>query len=123
MIRVTMACPESLAGDANQLALCLGYGPQDAQTFGAALWRDAGGNRYALSSAMLDEAGLARLQGTLSAPGWECDLAAAGRAQDALRMGSAAAPDLIAVQAGPCPAEALAALGVTPAEPAGDGQG
>lgn len=122
MIRVTMACPEALAGDANQLALCLGYGPQDVQTFGAALWRDAGGNRYALSSAVMDEAGLVRLQGALSAPGWECDLTAAGRAQAALRMGSAAAPGLIAVQAGVSPAAALAALGVTPAEPADDAQ-
>lgn len=122
MIRVTMACPEALVEDANQLALCLGYGPQDAQTFGAALWQDATGNRYALSSAVQDEAGLARLQGALSAPAWDCDLAAAGRAQGALRMGFAAAPGLIAAQVGVSPAAALAALGVTPAEPADGGQ-
>lgn len=118
MIRVTIACPEALVGDANQLALCLGYGPQDAQTYGAPLWQDAEGNRYALSSAVLDEADLARLQTALVPPGWDCDLTAAGRAQAALRMGEAAAPGLIAAQAGVSPAAALAALGVTPAEPA-----
>lgn len=36
MMRVTIACPEALIGDANQLALCLGLGPEDAQTYGLA---------------------------------------------------------------------------------------
>ena len=53
MMRVTIACPEALIGDANQLALCLGLGSEDAQTYGAAIWQDVAGNRYALASAVV----------------------------------------------------------------------
>lgn len=117
MIRVTIACPEAMIGDANQLALCLGYGPQDAQTYGAALWQDQQGNCYALSSSVLSEADAARLQAPLSAPDWGCDLVAAARAQSALQVGVTAAPDVIAARIGGGAAQAIAALGVQPALP------
>ena len=53
MMRVTIACPDGLIGDANQLALCLGLGPEDAQTYGEVVWQDAAGNRYAVASAVV----------------------------------------------------------------------
>ena len=42
-MRLTIACPEALRDDANQLAMVLGYGPSDAETYVALNWQDAGG--------------------------------------------------------------------------------
>lgn len=50
MTRLTIACPAAYVGDANQLALALGRGPDDGKTFGAANWHDAAGNLYAVAS-------------------------------------------------------------------------
>ena len=41
-MRLTIACPEALRDDANQLAMVLGYGPSDAETYVALNWQDAG---------------------------------------------------------------------------------
>ena len=49
-MRLTIACPEALRDDANQLAMVLGYGPSDAETYVALNWQDAGGNLYACAS-------------------------------------------------------------------------
>ena len=49
-MRLTIACPEALRDDANQLAMVLGYGPSDALTYGELNWQDAGGNLYACAS-------------------------------------------------------------------------
>ena len=42
-MRLTIACPGALRDDANQLAMVLGYGPDDAETYGELNWQDAGG--------------------------------------------------------------------------------
>lgn len=120
MIRVTMACPEAWIAEANQLALCLGLGPQDAQTYGAAEWEDAAGNRYAVASAVVGEGFLAQSQAALHAPAWPVDLAAAERVQARVRLGLAAAPDHLAAMVSPTAEAALAALGLRalPATPA-----
>ena len=41
-MRLTIACPHALRDDANNLAMVLGYGPADAETYGELNWRDAG---------------------------------------------------------------------------------
>ena len=46
-MRLTIACPDALRDDANQLAMVLGYGPSDAETYVALNWQDAGGTLYA----------------------------------------------------------------------------
>lgn len=108
--------------DANQLARALGEGPADADTFAAALWRDAGGALFAVASLDVSEEWFAAAEAPLAAPDWGADLAAAGRAQAALAVwhplsdfpppGAGAAR--IAVLAGLPPAEAISALGLLP---------
>ena len=44
-MRLTIACPNALRDDANQLAMVLGYGPADAETYGELNWQDAGGQQ------------------------------------------------------------------------------
>jgi hypothetical protein len=118
LMRVTIACPEALIGDANQLARCIGLGPDDDQTYGAPVWRDAGGNAYAVASAVVSPAFIDTASSQLVAPDWGCDLAAAGRAQAAISIGAAAAPGVLAAIIGDDVQAALAALGVTMAEDA-----
>ena len=42
-MRLTIACPDALRDDANNLAMVLGYRPDDAETYVALNWQDAGG--------------------------------------------------------------------------------
>ena len=85
-MRVTIACPEELIEDANQLALCLGLGPEDAQTYGEAVWQDAAGRRYAVASALVSHRFVAVAASELAEPPWGADMTAARRAQAALRV-------------------------------------
>lgn len=48
--RATIAVPESLIEKANHLALIMGESAADINTFGAAAYEDAGGNKYAVCS-------------------------------------------------------------------------
>ena len=116
MMRVTIACPEALIGDANQLALCLGLGPEDAQTYGAAIWQDVAGNRYAVASAIVSSRFAADAASPREAPPWGADMAAAGRAQAAIRLDEAAGPDRLACVFGDDATAALAVLGLARAE-------
>jgi len=43
-MRITIPCPEALRDDANNLAMVLGYGPSDAETYVALNWQDVDGN-------------------------------------------------------------------------------
>ena len=45
-MRLTIACPATLRSDANNLAMVLGYGPSDAETYVALNWQDAGALSY-----------------------------------------------------------------------------
>jgi len=98
--RATIAVPEPLIAEANQLALCLGESSADDQTFTTASYQDAEGNLYAVCSTVAKSvfaqlAGLP-LQAPDHAPGM--DLEAATRAQALLRInGGTASPDVIAV--------------------------
>lgn len=121
-MRLTIACPEAAIGDANQLARCLGFGPDDDKTFGAAWLLDANGSRYAAASFEADQAWFAALEAPLMMPDWGCDLAAAARARAQLRIWfpdsgtppPVAATGLIVAQADLAPAAALTAMGLRP---------
>ena len=112
-MRVTIACPEALIGDANQLALCLGLGPEDAQTYGAAIWQDAAGNRYAVASAVVGEGFVADASSPLADPPWGADMTAAARAQALIQIDTPAAPDRIAAILGDDALGALVVLGLS----------
>ena len=96
----TIAVPEPLIPDANQLALCLGESSADDQTFTTASYQDAGGNLYAVCSTVAKPI-FAQIAGQpLQAPDHapEMDLEAATRAQALLQInGGIATPDVIAV--------------------------
>ncbi|WP_151718680.1 hypothetical protein [Gemmobacter serpentinus] len=92
-LRATIACPEALIADANQLASCLGLGPDDAQTYGAPVWRDAAGNRYAVASAQVSWNFPTIAASPLTEPPWGADMDAAARAQAVIRIGDPEAPE------------------------------
>ena len=117
--KATIAAPEALIADANQLALCLGESVADDKTFGTAIYQDASGNLYAVASTVAKPifAQMAGqpLQAPDHAPGM--DVSAASRAQAVLQInGGIAAPDVIAVILGDRLESAqdhIAALGLT----------
>ena len=51
--RMTLAVPEPLMPQANQLALIAGESPNDVNTFTEANWKDADGNLYAVCSTVI----------------------------------------------------------------------
>lgn len=121
LIRVTIACPEALIGDANQLALCLGFGSEDAHTYGAACWLDAEGNRYAVASTLVEDGFAADALSPLADPPWGADMAAATQAQSVVAVfgvaedeGSPAAqPDRITAIVLDDPQAAIVMLGLS----------
>lgn len=85
-MRLTIACPEALIADAQDLAMVLGYGPADAGTYQAASWQDAAGNRYAMASTMIFGAFVETATTALERPEWDVEpyqvnMAGAARAQ------------------------------------------
>ena len=87
-MRLTIACPDALRDDANNLAMVLGYGPDDALTYGGLNWQDAGGNLYACASLTVSDTFTTTAQSGLQRPAWDTDniidMDAARRAQAAL---------------------------------------
>ncbi|GHE69818.1 hypothetical protein GCM10019059_31900 [Camelimonas fluminis] len=120
-IRVTIACPEAMIADANQLASVLGFSAADANTFGEPVWQDAEGNRYAVASTLAKPAFVTDAMSPLLEPPWGADMEAAARAQEWLAVFDPATDSapfanpvhLAAVLYADAP-EALAILGVTP---------
>jgi len=133
-MRITVACPEALRDDANNLAMVLAYGPADGMTYNALNWQDADGNLYAAASFEASEEWVAAAQGPLVRPAWDTEpytisMAAANRAQDALVFWSgegdvpqATLGKLTAVVGDSGPAS-LAAMGLTMVETVQDGGG
>ncbi|WP_225029419.1 hypothetical protein [Xinfangfangia pollutisoli] len=128
MIRITLACPEALIGDANQLARCLGSSAADAQTYGAPRYRDATGARYAVASGLVPAGFLADARAPLTPPPWGADMDAAARAQACIALWQPpedpaeppepwARPDRLAALVSDDPQAALAILGLTLAAP------
>ena len=119
-MRLTIACPEAHIGDANNLAMVLAEGPDDARTYGAPGWQDADGNRYAACSFVAGDGFTGRAFGTLSRPAWDTsrhvNMTGAGRAQALVRLaqpGDLASPDTILAMPGDNAPAALAAMGLT----------
>jgi len=120
--RATIAAPETLIQDANQLALALGESSADDQTFTTASYQDASGNLYAVCSTVAKpifaEMAGQPIKAPDHAPGM--DLAAATRAQELLQINNGtASPDVIAAILGNRMESAqdhIAALGLTRVE-------
>lgn len=124
MIRITIACPEAHIGDANCLAMVLGEGANEANTFTQAAWKDESDNAYALASLPVSPEWLTRAQSPLDPDeqGGEM-LEAAQRAQALIDLhmpvdedGAApppASPARILVLAGDNPIALVQAAGLT----------
>jgi len=119
-MRITIACPEALRDDANQLAMVLGYRPDDAKTYVGLNWQDAGGNLYACASLIVSDAFTTAAQSGLQRPAWDTDshvnMAAADRAQAALVFSLTpvtAIPDKLTACVGDDALATLAAMGLT----------
>ena len=121
-MRITIACPEALRDDANQLAMVLGYGPDDAETYGELNWQDAGGKLYACASLIVSDAFTTAAQSGLQRPAWDTNshvnMDAARRAQAALvfSLTPVTMPDKLTACAGDDALATLAAMGLTQVE-------
>ena len=122
-MRITIACPDALRDDVNNLAMVLGYGPYDAETYGSLNWEDAAGNLYACASLIVSDTFVSTAQSTLSRPAWDTDnhvnMDAARRAQAALVFSLTpvtAMPDKLTVCVGDDALATLAAMGLTQVE-------
>ena len=122
-MRLTIACPATLRSDANQLAMVLGYGPSDAETYVALNWQDVDGNLYACASLTVSDAFTTAAQSGLQRPAWDTDniidMDAARLAQAALVFSLEAvevAPDKLTACAGDDALATLAAMGLTQVE-------
>ena len=122
-MRLTIACPDALRDDANDLAMVLGYGPDDALTYDELNWQDDDGNLYAVASLPVSDTFVSTAQSTLSRPTWDVDniidMDAARRAQAALVFSLdpvAAMPDKLTACAGDDALATLATMGLTQVE-------
>jgi hypothetical protein len=123
LMRLTIACPEALRDDANQLAMVLGYGPDDALTYSGLNWQDADGNLYAVASLPVSDTFITTAQTALQRPSWDVDniidMDAARRAQAALVFSLTpvtAMPDKLTACVGDDALATLAAMGLTQVE-------
>ena len=122
-MRLTIACPATLRSDANQLAMVLGYGPDDVQTYVVLNWHDAGGNLYACASLPVSDTFTTTAQSGLQRPSRDIDniidMDAARRAQAALVFSLTpvtAMPDKLTACVGDNALATLAAMGLTQVE-------
>jgi len=119
-MRLTIACPDALRADGNNLAMVLGYGPDDAQTYVALNWQDADGNLYAVASLPVSDTFTTTAQSGLQRPSWDTDniidMDAAWWAQEALVVSLTpvtAMPDKLTACVGDDALATLAAMGLT----------
>jgi len=122
-MRLTIACTDALRSDANNLAMVLGYGPADAETYGTPNWQDADGNLYACASLVVSDTFTTAAQSGLQRPAWDVDniidMDAARRAQAALVFSLTpvtAMPDKLTACVGDDALATLAAMGLTQVE-------
>ena len=119
-LRLTIACPDALRDDANNLAMALGYRPDDAGTYVGLNWQDADGNLYACASLIVSDTFTTAAQSGLQRPSWDTDniidMDAARRAQAALVFSLTpvtAMPDKLTACAGDDALAVLATMGLT----------
>lgn len=125
-MRATIACPQGMIDDGNQMAACMGLSLADLNTFGEASYQDEAGNRYAVCSAAMTPRVLQAVgAGQLPRPTFDTDnqinMTGAARALSALVMGAdLATPDKITAVIDMDPGSAIAAMGLTPVPTEGD---
>ena len=122
-MRLTIACPDAMRDDANDLAMVLGFGAPDALTYGALNWQDTDDNLYAVASLPVGASFTTIAQTALQRPEWDTDnhvnMAGANRAQAALVFSPTpvlAMPDKLTACAGDDALATLAAMGLTQVE-------
>ena len=89
--RMSLAVPQELMAQANNLALIAGLSAADINTFTAANWQDADGNLYAVCSTVIKKAvlglfGISLTDITLPAHAINADITAAQQALDKIVM-------------------------------------
>ena len=119
---LTIACPDALRDDANDLAMVLGFGPDDALTYGGLNWQDDDGNLYACASLTVSGGFTDAAQTALQRPAWDTtnyiDMGAAKRAQAALVFSAkpvTAVPDKLTACVGDDALAVIAAMGISDA--------
>ena len=130
-MRLTIACPEALIQDANQLALAIGLSPADVATYRVPSWQDSEGNLYAACSLIPSPEWVQTSLQPLQQPSWAAegeepvDLEAASRAQALITLWMPseehptpplASPEIILAVAGDDGVAMLAAMGLTRVE-------
>jgi len=85
-MRVTIPGPADHINDAQDVAMVLGFGPADAQTYVAPGWQDAQGNLYACASLPVGPDFVSNATSPLERPEWDqepyqVNMAGANRAQ------------------------------------------
>ena len=122
-MRLTIACPDTLRDDANNLAMILGYGHDDAETYGSLNWLDTAGNLYACASLTVSDTFTTAAQSGLQRPSWDVDniidMDVARRAQAVLVFSLTpvtAMPDKLTACVGDDALAVLAAMGLTQVE-------
>ena len=125
-MRLTFICPAAHMDDANDLAMALGYGPADGETYRGANWQDADGNLYSVASLPVSDGFIERATSTLDRPEWDVEpyqvnMAGANRAQDRVQVWQPTddtpeppqvSPDAILALVGDDPLALLAAAGI-----------
>lgn len=89
--RMSLAVPENMMAQANQLALIAGESPDDINTFTNTNWQDASGNKYAVCSTVIKPVvlglfGISLVDITLPAHAINADVVAAQQALDKVVM-------------------------------------
>lgn len=126
MIILTITCPAAHIASANHLAMALGGGPDDANTYRTPSWQDVDVNLHAAASHPVSKEYLESLRAPLVRPEWDVDetidMTAATAAQAMLVFWQyseenptppLATPDTITAIAGPDGLDALAMMGLT----------
>ena len=130
---ITIACPAAHVDDANNLAMVLGYGPEDGKTYPEPQWRDVAGNLYSVASGVVSGDFISNATSTLERPEWDKEpylisMVGAKRAQFIVLLwvdGSPASPPLatpdhLTAIAGPEGLVALDAMGLVMVEVSND---
>jgi hypothetical protein len=87
---IPTCCSVAVAENANHLAMAIGEGPADGETWVTALHRDAQGNHFIVRNLWVPEGWLDRALGPLTRPEWDTekivDLDKAEAAQEAVLL-------------------------------------
>ena len=93
-MRITIACPELLISDANQLSMVLGLTVSDINTYGIPTHQDEDLVLYSAASFLASQVWIDKAKSPLVRPRWDednsIDMVAAKRAQQVLIIGEAA---------------------------------